>query len=86
MTYIIGTIIFIISYIFGAFAFPQIIGSIRRIMIGIKNPFVFTLSLWTVLFLLFSIVMYVFMHKYFIVYLCGLIKPFVITALTKHIE
>lgn len=77
---------YIISYIFGAFSFPQIIGSIRMIMNGIKSPYVFTLVLWVCIFVFVTLIVYLYLSEYFPIYLVTLVIPFVITIQTKKIE
>lgn len=79
-------IVYVVTYIFGAFVFPQIIGSIRMIANGITSPFVFTLILWTLILAGVSIAVYFFLNAYFYSYLLALVIPFFLTLKTKNIE
>ncbi len=79
-------IAYIISYMFGAFAFPQIVGSIRMIKTGFKTPYIFTLVLWIAIFVVVTLLVYLHLTKYFIVYLIALIFPFISTLCTDKIE
>ena len=83
LTYIL---IFMLSYLFGSFAFPQIIGSIRMIVNGFKKPYTFTLILWSVICVGVSLLVYFYLPIYFMAYIIALITPLVITLFTKNIE
>ena len=74
------------SYVFGAVAFPQIIGSIREIKNGNKRPYTFTLLLWLTIFACVTWLIYAYMKQYFLTYLIALALPLLFTIRTKHIE
>lgn len=86
MNFFTHLIVYILSYFFGAFVFPQIIGSIRAIRNGFKVPYTFTLVLWSTIFVAASIIMWIFGKNLIFSYLAGLILPFVFTLRTKNIE
>lgn len=86
MKLIVYIIVYFISYIFSSFAFPQIVGSIRMILNGNRMPYTFTLILWCIICISVSLLVYLYLTKYFIVYLVALIIPFILTIRTKNIE
>lgn len=86
MFWIACIITYILSYVFAAFAFPQIIGSIRMIAQGVTKPFVFTLILWTFIFIGITLLAYFYLSNYFAMYLVALILPFIFTIKTKNME
>ena len=86
MNWLIYIAVYFISYLFGSFAFPQIIGSLRMISNGIKTPYTFALCLWSVIFITVTVLVHIHMDDYFITYLIGLILPFLFTLQTKNIE
>ena len=86
MSWLIYIVVYIISYMFGCFAFPQIIGSIRCISSGIKTPYTFTLILWSIICVGVTVLVYAFASKYLIIYLIALILPLLISLRTKNIE
>lgn len=86
MNWLIYIVVYIISYLFGSFTFPQIVGSLRMISNGIKTPYTFTLCLWSVIFIIVTVLVHIHMNDYFIMYLIGLILPFLFTLQTKNIE
>ena len=86
MNWLMLIVTYIISYAFGAISFPQIIGSLRMIRNGTKNPYVFTLLLWTTILIVVTILVRCYLHEYFIMYLVALILPFVFTLKAKEIQ
>ena len=87
MKFIITCIaMYAISYLFGSFAFPQIIGSARMIVSGSKRPYTFTLILWSAIFMCVTLLVYFYLSKYFIIYLIALVLPLIFTIRTKNIE
>ena len=86
MNWIIYIVVYVISYLFGSLAFPQIIGSFRMISNGIKTPYTFTLCLWSIIFIAVTILVHLYADEYFIVYLIGLMLPLLFTLKTKNIE
>ena len=86
MNWLIIIVVYIISYTFGAISFPQIIGSLRMIRNGIKSPYLFTLFLWTTIFITVTILVRYYLYEYFIMYLVALILPLIFTLKTKEIQ
>lgn len=86
MFWVIYSLVYILSYLFGSFAFPQIVGSIRMIRNGIKTPYTFTLILWSSICIIVTFLIYAFMREYFITYLIVLMVPLIITLRIKNIE
>ena len=88
MKYITFAIIFYIvyqlTYFFGAFAFPQIIGSIR--VLNTRPNLLFAIVFWTFIVIAVSFAVYKFLFNYIIAYIIGLAIPFVLTLRTKNIE
>ena len=83
----LGIIVFyMISYAFGALAFPQIIGSIREIKSGNKKPYTFTVVFWLAICVCVTALIYVYIKAFFATYLIALILPFFLTLRTQHIE
>lgn len=78
--------VFYFSYMFGSFAFPQMVGSIRMLLKKNVTPYVFTLALWSIICISIAALVYVYSIEYFILYVCGLIIPFILTIRTKNIE
>jgi hypothetical protein len=79
-------ITYLISYLFGSFAFPQIVGSIRMITKGFRVPYIFTLILWLAICAGVTLLVYLHLSEYFTIYLVALIIPFALTIRTKNIE
>ncbi len=79
-------IAYVITYIFGAFTFPQIVGSIRMIKMGFTRPYVFTLILWSTIFVIVTLLVYLYLPNYLPVYLVALILPLIFTLRTDKIE
>ena len=87
MKWIILTVLFyMLSYAFGAVAFPQIIGSVREIKKGNKGPYTFALLLWSAIFACVTWLVYTYMKQYFATYLIALALPLLFTLRTDHIE
>ncbi len=86
MKWLVIVVFYVISYAFGALAFPQIIGSIREIKSGNKKPYTFTLVLWLVIFVFVTALIYVYIKFFFATYLIALILPFFHTLRTQHIQ
>lgn len=86
MKILLYIVAYAISYIFGSFAFPQIVGSARMIVSGSKSPYTFTLILWSAIFMCVTLLVYFYLSKYFIIYLIALILPIIFTIRTKNIE
>lgn len=86
MTWLAYIATYVLSYSFGAFTFPQIIGSIRMIAHGFKKPYIFTLILWTAIFVGATLLMYYYLPTYLVMYLVALIIPLISTIFTKNIE
>ena len=86
MKFIFYIAVYLISYIFGAFAFPQIIGSIRMIAGGAKSPYTFTLVLWSIICICVTLLVYFYLPKYLIIYIIALVLPLIFTLQTKNIK
>ena len=71
-----------LTYFFGAFAFPQIVGSIK--MYKERPNLLFPMLLWTLIVIAASIAVYLFLRDYIVAYFIGLIIPFIITLRTKN--
>lgn len=78
--------VFYFSYLFGSFAFPQIIGSIKMLLKKNVTPYAFTLALWSIICISITALVCVYLIKYFVLYVFGLVIPFILTIRTKNIE
>ena len=70
----------------GSIAFPQIIGSIRYRNIRSVGATLFTISLWTIILIILTILVHLFLSDYLIAYYIGIVPPFLMTLGTKNIE
>lgn len=86
MKVLIYIVVFVISYLFGSFAFPQLVGSARMIIKKNTTPYVFTLVLWSFIYIVISFLICFLLPKYFAVYIVAHIIPLALTLRTKNIE
>lgn len=80
MFYIISIIIGYVAYMFGAFAFCQIIGSIRA-----RTHF-FAIIFWSILTIVLCGLVYFYLTKYFLALTIGLLISLIVVLLTPKIE
>lgn len=74
------------SFFVGAFAFPQIIGSLRHCRIRSVGLTIFTITLWCVIVIILTIVAHRFLKDYLLAYYMGLVPTLLMTLGTKNIE
>lgn len=86
MKWFTGAVVYIMSWLLGSLMFPQIIGSLRKIKLGLKMPYIITFIIWVAIGFILTFVVYLCLRKYLTVYIVALAIPFVLTLCTKHIE
>lgn len=74
------------SFCVGAFAFPQIIGSLRYCRIRPIGLTIFTITLWCVIVIILTIVVHRFLKDYLLAYYMGMVPALLMTLGTKNIE
>ena len=84
--YIIATLVMIFAYLFGSFAFPQIIGSFRALKSHFKKRYLFSLIFWSILVAASVLLVYEFLTGFIYAYAFVLLIPLILTIRTKNIE
>lgn len=80
MFYVIYAIIGYVAYMFGAFAFCQIVGGIRA------RAHLFAIVLWSVLTIALWSLVYLYLNKYLSAFNIGLLISLIVVLLTPKIE
>lgn len=74
------------AFFVGAFAFPQIIGSLRYRRIRPVGLTIFTITLWSIVVIALTIVAHRFLKDYLLAYYMGMVPTLLMTLGTKNIE